>query len=142
MTFVSSYSHTRHSLERYPISENQSILEYYDNKLKFRMLRYQDSKLMLNAFVERLATIVSSDEVIVNSVCPGVLATNFNRNLPCWIKPLVYVYCKVKERSVLEGGRLLIHATVVSREDSHGRFLQNGQIHRYVAPCLVQCLRC
>ena len=117
---MSSYSHTQHTLERHPILTNESVLEHYDEREGFQPLRYQDSKLVLNAFVKRLATAVRSSDINVNSVCPGVVATNFNRQLPCWIKPLVYFYCKLNERTVAECGRLLIHATVITGEDSHG----------------------
>lgn len=132
---MSSFSHIDHKLEKNSIGADESILGHYDNQEKYRaMRRYQNSKLVINAFVQHLGTIQPSSEVIVNSVCPGVVATEFNRNLPFWIKPVMYVYYKIKARTVAEGGRVLIHAAVVAGTDSHGKYLQAGQIHRCVHP--------
>ncbi|KAJ5584326.1 uncharacterized protein N7459_004126 [Penicillium hispanicum] len=138
VTFMSSYSHTRHTLEKIPIAMKESVLEHYDDRSKFRGLaRYQDSKLVLNAFVYQLSTMVSPSEIIVNSVCPGIVATNLNHNLPCWIKPLIYVLYRIKGRTLCEGGRLSIHAAVVAGKDSHGKFLQDGHVNSG-APFLSQ----
>lgn len=133
VTFVSSFSHMGHTLASSPIAAEQGIMDYLDDQTKFRGVhRYQDSKLVINAFVQRLATIISSTGVIVNSICPGVVATDFHRNLPYWFKPIMFIYCKIYAKPVSEGGRLLIHAAVVAGQESHGRYLQNGEIHRYV----------
>lgn len=122
-----------HDMEANPVAADKSVLGHFDDKKKFRgMRRYQNSKLMINAFVQRLATIVPSSEVIVNAVCPGVIATGFNRTLPCWIKPAMFVYWKFNARPVDEGARVVIHAAVLTGQDSHGKYLQLSKIHRCV----------
>lgn len=115
------------------IAADQSIMDYLDDKTKHRGVhRYQDSKLVVNAFVQHLATIIPSASVIVNSVCPGVVATDFHRTLPCWFKPAIFIYSKIHAKPVSEGGRALIHAAVVAGQESHGGYLQRGEIHRCV----------
>lgn len=133
VTFLSSYSHVRHTLETNPIAADESVIAHYDNIKKYVSgKRYQDGKLVINAFVQHLATIVPSSEVIVNCVCPGIVATDINQNLPLWIKPFMCVFFKIKARPVTEGGRVLVRAAVVVGEESHGKYLQTGEIHRSV----------
>ncbi|KAJ5380912.1 Short chain dehydrogenase sor7 [Penicillium cataractarum] len=130
VTFLSSYSHVRHTLESNPIAAEESVITHFDNVKKYVSgKRYQDSKLVINAFVQRLATIVPSSEVIVNCVCPGIVATDINQNLPLWVKPFMCVFFMIKARPVTEGGRVLVRAAVVVGEESHGKYLQTGEIH-------------
>lgn len=127
---MSSYSHVRHTLESNPIAAEDSIIGHFDNIEKYVFgKRYHDGKLVINAFVQRLATIVPSSEIIVNCVCPGIIATDINQSLPLWIKPFMFVYFKIKARPVVEGGRVLVRAAVVVGKESHGRYLQTGEIH-------------
>lgn len=138
LTFVGSYSQDQHTLIETPIAADVSVLDHYDDETLFRgTRRYQNSKLMMNAFVRRLATVVPASEVIVNNVCPGIVATDINRDLPLWAKPYVYVLYKLKARTVLEGGRVIMHAAVVLGTESHGKFVQNGQMDKY-EPCVWQ----
>lgn len=132
ITFVGSFSQAQHTLVEIPISPDESVLDHYDNEQLFRgTRRYQNSKLVLNAFVQRLASVVPTSEVIVNNVCPGIVATDFTRNLPLWAKPYVYVLYKLKAQSVSEGARVIVHAAVVAGTESHGQFVQNGEMNRY-----------
>lgn len=126
----------QHDMEANPVAADESVVGHFDDKKKFwGMRRYQDSKLMINAFVQRLATMVPSSEVIVNAVCPGVIATRFNRTLPCWIKPAMFVYWKFNARPVDGGARIVIHAAALTGQDSHGKYLQLGKLHRCVRFC-------
>jgi NAD(P)-dependent dehydrogenase (short-subunit alcohol dehydrogenase family) len=97
------------------------------------MRRYSDSKLVLNAFCRRLATIVPSDQVIVNNVCPGMVATDFDRGLPVWLKLIMSVVKQFMARDVAEGGRTLIYASAVAGPETHGKFIQNNKVDPYVS---------
>ncbi|CEO60941.1 hypothetical protein PMG11_05389 [Penicillium brasilianum] len=131
VTFLSSYSHAHHTLESNPIATEESVIAHFDNIKKYVSgKRYQDGKLVINSFVQRLASIVPSREFIINCVCPGIVATNINQNLPLWIKPLMWGFFMIKARPVTEGGRVLVRAAVVVGEESHGRYLQTGEIHK------------
>ncbi|GLI76124.1 hypothetical protein PoHVEF18_004395 [Penicillium ochrochloron] len=130
VTFLSSYSHVRHTLKSNTIDADDSVLEHFDNPKKYVSgKRYQDGKLIVNAFVQRLAGVVSPSEVIINCVCPGIVATDINQNLPLWIKPFMFVFFKLQARPVVEGGRVVVRAAVVVGNESHGRYLQSGEIH-------------
>ncbi|KAF3389420.1 Short chain dehydrogenase yanD [Penicillium rolfsii] len=130
VTFLSSYSHVRHTLESNPIAAGDSILGHFDNAKKYVSgKRYSDGKLVVNAFVQRLAGVIPPSEVIINCVCPGVVATDIYQNLPLWIKPFMFVFFKLRARPVAEGGRAVVHAAVVVSETSHGKYLQSGGIH-------------
>ncbi|KAJ5646216.1 Short chain dehydrogenase sor7 [Penicillium lividum] len=129
VTFLSSFSHIQHTLEKTPIGADESILAHHDSKENFHGRRqYQNSKLAINAFAQRLATTISPSEVIVNTVCPGAIRTNLNRELPCWIKPILYLYFKVKGHDPLVGGQILINAVVCGKE-SHGKYLELDKIN-------------
>jgi hypothetical protein len=62
-------------------------------------------------------------------VCPGIVATDINQNLTLWIKPFMFVFFKLQARPVVEGGRVVVRAAVVVGNESHGRYLQSGEIH-------------
>ncbi|KAJ5105349.1 hypothetical protein NUU61_002696 [Penicillium alfredii] len=131
VTFVGSYSHHQHSLQGTPIATSESVLGHHDDPKACRgRRRYQNSKLVINAFVQRLATVLLPSEVIVNNVCPGLVATDILRNLPLWLKPGMYIFFKLKARTIQEGGRVIIRAAIVAGQESHGKFVQNGKMDR------------
>lgn len=120
-----------HSLTKKPLAPNESVLQHFDDQKVYNpMSRYQDSKLMVNAIVRRLAKVVGEDnpKVIVNHMCPGLVSTGFDKELPAWLRPLMYIYRRISARDVSEGARTLIYATTVEGPESHGKFLQNNVI--------------
>lgn len=134
VTFVSSFSHTKHTIQASSPTGTVSILKSFDDKAKYRgTRRYQDSKLVVNALVQRLATVVPSSEVTVNAVCPGVVATDLNRNLPWWLKIVMSIYMMIHAKSAGDGAWVLFHAAVATGPESHGKYLQMGELHAYVA---------
>ncbi|KAJ5671283.1 hypothetical protein N7507_000410 [Penicillium longicatenatum] len=129
VTFLSSYSHISHTLKNSALGSDESILGFYDNKQIFKGRRhYANSKLVVNAFAQRLGNTLAPFEVIVNTVCPGAIKTNLNRSLPYWMAPVMYIYLKLKARTLHDGGRTLIHAVVCGPE-SHGKYLQLQEIN-------------
>lgn len=65
-------------------SPDEVLLGYYDGEKRSHSSGYyQDSKLVINDFVQRLATIPPSSEVTMNCLCPGVVATSSHRHFPC-----------------------------------------------------------
>lgn len=127
MTFLSSYSHEIHDLERTPIPPDCKVLDYFDSNILTRgVRRYPNSKLTLIAFVQRLARQQPASEVIVNSVCPGVVSTKIMSRLPLWMQPFVYFYVKFKAVPMQVGGQRIVQAAVVAGAESHGQFLSMG----------------
>ncbi|PGH09699.1 hypothetical protein AJ80_07651 [Polytolypa hystricis UAMH7299] len=129
LSFVSSSYHDSHTLSKKPIPASQNIFSYFDDKVIYSgMTRYFDSKFVTNAFVIRLANIVPSSELVVNCLCPGQVATSFNRNLPIWLKGIMSVIVRFRARNVEEGARALVYAGCVAGEESHGGFLQHNKL--------------
>lgn len=92
------------------------------------MRRYADAKMAVSVFSRRLTTTVSSNEVIVNNVCPGMVAMGFDKTLPAWIRiPFEFIRAVVA-RTVEEGSRALVHGTVVFGSETHDKFTQHNKI--------------
>jgi NAD(P)-dependent dehydrogenase (short-subunit alcohol dehydrogenase family) len=120
-----------HTFTSNPLPPSSPLLPHFDNRQTYDgMRRYSDSKLVINAFVRKLATMVNEDEVIVNNVCPGMVATGFDKGLPGWIRVPMRLIRVVVARSVVEGGWALVWASVVVGKETHGKFLNNNQVER------------
>lgn len=112
-----------------PIPASETILGHFDDqKVYSGLTRYSDTKLVLNAYVQRLATLIPASEVIVNNFCPGLVATNIDKSMPIWLKPIMFVYRKFAARDVAEGARTLIYASAVAGPETHGKFLNHNEV--------------
>ena len=124
LTLVGSSTMTMHTLGKRPIEENESIAEHFDDKQKYYGLqRYGDSKLLVCAWSMALAQHVSSSKVIINNMCPGLVATGFDVNLPFWLKPPMWAFRKLMAKPVQQGGKEVIYAAAVAGQESHGKFV-------------------
>lgn len=127
VTLLGSFNHDLHDLERVPIPPGITVLDYFDSeKLTRGSKRYNNSKLAVIALTQKLATLVPASEVIVNTVCPGVVMTKIGSRLPVWIKPIAWAYMKPKAVSLEKGGQRIMHAAVKVNSDSHGKFMPMG----------------
>ncbi|KAI1184607.1 putative carbonyl reductase [Nemania serpens] len=139
LSFVGSSLQSSHSLTKKPLAPNESVLQHFDDQKTYNaMTRYQDSKFMVNVLVRGLAKAVGEEnpKVIVNHMCPGLVSTGFDKDLPVWLKPLMYMYRKVSARHVAEGARTLVYATAVEGPESHGKFMANNVISSGEVPFL------
>ncbi|KAI3325551.1 putative carbonyl reductase [Xylariaceae sp. AK1471] len=139
LSFVGSSMQSSHSLIKKPLAPNESVLQHFDDQKTYNaMTRYQDSKFMVNVLVRGLKKVVGEEnpKVIVNHMCPGLVSTGFDKDLPVWLKPLMFMYRKVSARHVSEGARTLIYATAVEGPESHGKFLANNVISSNDVPFL------
>ncbi|OBT70470.1 hypothetical protein VE03_00271 [Pseudogymnoascus sp. 23342-1-I1] len=129
LTIVGSVAQTMHTLIKNPVQASETVFGHFDSQIHYSGLtRYCDSKLFVNAFVRTLSSHVSASEVIVNNVSPGNVATGFDKQLPAWLKPIMFVYRKVSARNVEEGSRTLVYATAVAGPETHGKLLHNNNI--------------
>lgn len=117
----------KHSLTKTPIGANDSIIAHFD-KPAGGIQKYCDSKLLVNAFVRKLASQVSVSEVVVNNLCPGLVTTELGRDFPIWLKPVKHAYRWMFARSVEEGARTIVFAAAVAGGETHGKFLQQNEI--------------
>jgi NAD(P)-dependent dehydrogenase (short-subunit alcohol dehydrogenase family) len=117
-----------HTLANHPITSPETVLGHFDNLKAYNIKRYADAKLTVNAFTRRLATTVLSNSIIVNNVCPGMVATDFDKRLPLWMKVPLIVIRAVRARTVDEGSRTLVYASLNMGAQSHGKFINNNKI--------------
>ncbi|RDL30001.1 Uncharacterized protein BP5553_10628 [Venustampulla echinocandica] len=129
LTIVGSATQTTHTLTKKPVIASGTVFDHFDNQKTYSgVTRYSDSKLTANAFVRALFRHVPTSDVIVNNLCPGLVATGFDKHLSGWLKPIMFVYRKVAARNVEEGGRTLVYAATLAGSETHGQFLQHNKI--------------
>ena len=119
---------------RGPRKEN--LVKYLDTEESYRRLfRYPDSKLMMHVYVHHFAAHAKPREIIVNTVCPGFVATDLSMSGPFWLRSLIWVLGRVRgHRTVEDGAQLIVAATSIG-EESHGNFVQNGFVDRFELRC-------
>ena len=101
------------------------ILPQFDEKYDVTKW-YAREKLLQMIVVRRLAALISCDEVIINTVCPGLVGdTEIWRtlNTSAILRYMLSVYFTLFGRSLAEGASTYVHAVVVADRESHGGFL-------------------
>ncbi|KAK8072971.1 short-chain dehydrogenase/reductase family protein [Apiospora saccharicola] len=86
---------------------------------------YAREKLLQMIFVRNLSTLMDPDQVIINTVCPGLVGeTEIWRTLNTKIilRYLFSAYFTLFGRSLAEGASTYVHAVVVAGRESHGGF--------------------
>jgi NAD(P)-dependent dehydrogenase (short-subunit alcohol dehydrogenase family) len=127
LTFVGSQLQRLHTLSKDPVSASESITARFDDTKRYNIVRYSDTKLLVAMFVQRLAKEAPATEVVVNNVCPGLVATDGYKTLPFWLRPFLAVHLALFAIPVPDGAKILLHAAVVAGEDSHGVLLVDGK---------------
>ena len=105
--------------------QEKPILPQFDEKYDVTKW-YAREKLLQMFFVRKLASLVNSDEVIINTVCPGLVGeTEIWRtlNTNAVMRYMLIMYFALFGRSLAEGASTYIHAVVVADRESHGGFL-------------------
>jgi NAD(P)-dependent dehydrogenase (short-subunit alcohol dehydrogenase family) len=139
ISFVgSSLQKTMAALNKTSIPDDTPIMDYFDNPANFSRLRhYADSKVLVHAYVTRLATLAPSD-VVVNNLCPGIVETDLIRDIPAPLRVVLDFLRKAVARNAEEGARTLIYAAAVVGPETNGRFLDHNEVTRYVLSfCLL-----
>ncbi len=129
VTFVSSGTQKTQATLKGPLPPDVPLLAYLDDPAHYsRFRRYADSKMLVSAYVRRLAAVVPVGEVVVNNLCPGLVQTGLDKNLPGPLKVVMGWVRKTAARTVEEGARTLVYAAAVGGEGTNGRFLQQNQV--------------
>ena len=129
LTIVGSVGMSMHSLKKSPLGEKETVTRRFDDKSRYvAFQRYSDSKLMIAGFTQALAQHVPASSVVVNNLCPGMVATGFDAHLALWLKSLMWIVRKIRARSVEVGASTYVFATSVVGEESHGKFLASNKI--------------
>ncbi|KAG9195733.1 hypothetical protein G6011_00854 [Alternaria panax] len=95
---------------------------------------YAREKLLQMIVVRRLAALVSSDEVIINTVCPGLVGdTEIWRtiNTSIVLRYMFAIYFALFGRSLAEGASTYVHAVALAGQESHGGFLSEWGVRPY-----------
>jgi retinol dehydrogenase-14 len=128
LIFVGSGTQNTTTLMKKPVSASSTVIDHFDDEKNFdKMNRYADSKLVVHAYVRRLATLAPS-EVIVNNLCPGPVQTGLDKNLPLYLKAVIRLVRKFTARDIAEGARTIIYASAVVGAETNGKFLRNNVI--------------
>ncbi|EJT97347.1 NADP-binding protein [Dacryopinax primogenitus] len=121
LMIVSSGQHRQASstLTECPSDDNY-LTSLNDVKNFASMTRYGLSKMLVIFFLRVLATKVSSDRVIINNVCPGLIRTNLARELPVFLRPVLYLLFLGQANPVERGAACYIHGVTCVGKESHG----------------------
>lgn len=93
--------------------------------------QYGRSKLLMMYAIFHLASLTSGEEVIINFVSPGIVATELSRELEI---PLGYltkpIFSTLFQRSAEQGSRSYISG-LLQGSDSHGKFWQHDELKEF-----------
>ncbi|KAK9371246.1 hypothetical protein V1509DRAFT_614057 [Lipomyces kononenkoae] len=129
ISLVGSQMQAMNSFNKNPLASDEPVLRHFDDKAKYkRFLRYGDSKLLVTMFVQELAKHISQDKVVINHMCPGMVVTSIDADIPIYLKPIVGVVKKLRGRTPEEGARILVYAAAVAGPDTHGSFIVDNKI--------------
>ncbi|KAM7205920.1 hypothetical protein V8F33_000750 [Rhypophila sp. PSN 637] len=115
------------SLTPFPAADKALMPILDDRATSTTMGRYADSKLAVAACVRKLGQIAPG-EVIVNHLCPGLVQTGLDKNLPFLLKTAMVLMRKAMGRTVEEGARTLVYASALAGPESNGKFIQHNAL--------------
>jgi NAD(P)-dependent dehydrogenase (short-subunit alcohol dehydrogenase family) len=111
------------------VQEGSDILAHYNKKEHFKAgNQYKFSKVFLMYAARALANKISSGDVIITSVCPGMVYTNLGREyfFP-GVYYVAYVFILLFLRTPAQGANTVLSGTTQG-ESIHGRFWQHDKI--------------
>ncbi|KAJ7721501.1 hypothetical protein B0H16DRAFT_1666326 [Mycena metata] len=82
---------------------------------------------LVTMLVRELARRTDAAEVTVNSVCPGMVKTNFHAKQPLWLKVPIFFVNALRSRTPEAGARALVNA-VSAGPQSHGEMLADFEV--------------
>ncbi|EJT97350.1 NADP-binding protein [Dacryopinax primogenitus] len=131
LTFITSGSHKSTSLKHPPPNDVNYLTSLNAKKTFSAMNRYGLSQLLLILFLRDLCEKISSDKVIINNVCPGMINTSLDRKVP-WIMVLVIWAWKFTSGNPVEkGAQCYIAAVANVGPESHGLWYQRMMLTSY-----------
>ena len=111
------------------VRQEPSILEYYNKREQFKEgSQYKYSKVFLMYSTNKLASKISSADVIITSICPGAVRTDLGRDryFPgVFVLAAVIIFLILKSPS--QGANLILSGTTQG-EAVHGRFWKSDKI--------------
>ncbi|KAL1602693.1 putative secondary metabolism biosynthetic enzyme [Paraconiothyrium brasiliense] len=112
-----------------PLKPGETVLGHFDSEESFvAFARYGDSKLLCLLFLFELRDHLTSDKVIVNSFCPGQVATGMSDVLPIYLRLPMNLVKAIRARSIETAGWIALNAAVVVGPETHGYFLADKEV--------------
>jgi len=111
------------------IHSESSIIEWYNRPENFGGFpQYRNTKFLLMCATNQLAEAVSSGEVIVTSICPGIVMTGLGRDrfFP-GVQVFMFILQKIIALSPDVGANPILSGTTQG-EKVHGRFWKSDQV--------------
>ncbi|EJT97351.1 NADP-binding protein [Dacryopinax primogenitus] len=121
LTIVSSSTHLDAGLKHCPPDNLKYLASLNDEKtFSGSLARYGLSKLLIILFLRELSQKVSSDKVVINDVCPGMIKTQLLRSIPWWFVPAMWVWQAATANPVERGAGCYMNAVANVGKESHG----------------------
>ncbi|EJT97348.1 NADP-binding protein [Dacryopinax primogenitus] len=131
LTFITSGRQLFTPLKHCP-PEDVNYLASLNAKNTFGVLdRYGLSKLLVVLFLRHICDNISSDKIIINNVCPGIIQTRLERKLPWIIAPIVGLFKTTVGNTVEKGAECYIAAVASVGPESHGLWYQLMRLKPY-----------
>lgn len=137
LEFVNSGLH-QSAIVPVEVRQEPSILEYYNKRENFKEgSQYKFSKVFLMYATNKLAEQVSSGDVIITSISPGMVNTNLGRDhyFP-GVRILFSLFIFLFLRTPGQGANMILSGTRQG-ESAHGRFWQHDRLQP-IAPSLAE----
>lgn len=88
--------------------------------------RYNTSKTLVLMLVQKLGEIISSEDVIINAVDPGMVGgSGLHSNVSVPVRAVMGIMKAIAARSLKEGASTYVDAVAVKQEESHGSFIMD-----------------
>jgi NAD(P)-dependent dehydrogenase (short-subunit alcohol dehydrogenase family) len=128
LEFVNSGLHQKAQIAS-EVIQSPSILQEYNQPKQFSAQRqYSHTKLLLMFATNKLAEATSSGEVIVTSVCPGMVKTDLGRDVKFpGVSIALAIIAFLLMRTPEQGANTYLSGTA-QNEQLHGRFWQDDVI--------------
>ncbi|PYH90492.1 NAD(P)-binding protein [Aspergillus ellipticus CBS 707.79] len=116
-----------------PSAGDTSLLTSFDSPDKYNAHeQYCMSKLLVHAFLYKLADYVSADDVVVNIADPAfVKGTGITRDVPIFGRILMALFGALCGRTVRVGASTFVDAAVLKGSESHGCFLMSWKVEPF-----------
>jgi NAD(P)-dependent dehydrogenase (short-subunit alcohol dehydrogenase family) len=114
------------------LDSKKPILPQFDDAKGSPLPLYAISKLLLLAFVTKLAEFVNPDDVLVNISNPGMTkGTAFFTIFPAILQNIMAAAMLLVARSLSVGASCYVNAAIAQGKDSHGSFTSEWTIKPY-----------
>ncbi|KAF7332293.1 hypothetical protein MKEN_00110500 [Mycena kentingensis (nom. inval.)] len=130
VTFVGSRMASQASFNSKPIPDSEpSLFAWLNNRKNNKIMRYGETKLLVAMWVAEAAARVPASEVIIDNVCPGMVATGINDGQILPLRIIIGIVFALRARAPEVGARLVLNAATAD-EEAHGTLLGDTTVFK------------